>query len=262
MKKWINGLFNNTTVNGVNVVNGVSSVNGNTNEINMEENQTVEVKGIAMIDIDASFVDVTLLPSNDEEIHVRFYAKGNSNLTQEEFASLLTIKKEQDTLHIFIKSANVSIMNGKCFMTIQLPNKVYSKLSHKSSSGDITLKDMKFENGQLSTMSGDIEANQLYIASAFDLSTMSGDITLEKVSMDSLEEQSFFKNMTPNEQDVKHEIKMKTMSGDISLKLEHKAGYHAKTSSMSGDVRTIGKQSLEGVKVTANTMSGDIFIQN
>lgn len=94
------------------------------------------------------------------------------------------------------------------------------------------------------------------------LKTSSGDVTFHKANLEELRIETMSGDIVSRGLFVHDTIKAKTMSGNIRLSLENTNLYVAKTSTLSGNVRTTGNQSVDGVEITANTLSGNITIQN
>ena len=289
------------------------------NEVSIDETKILEADGILEVFLDTRFMNANVLPSEDEFIRIRYYVKGESNLSVEDFFSLLEIEKTKDTLQVTLKEVEYFMMNGKSFITLQLPTRKYNQfvlstvsgnlqvkeqiidtLESNASSGDILLEKVEAKRMQmqtksgnitfeeatsntldLKTVSGKIKVNDVIVDGNIEVEaisgtvilhntkvkqlkcdTSSGEIRLKELATETLEAATTSGNIRSEELLLKNRLKAKSTSGNISLQLKDTVAYDAKTGTLSGRVKTIGKQSIDGVKIIAETLSGNITIQN
>lgn len=251
---------NNTFIMNGQVMSG-NTVNGNMHDVSIDEKQSIPAGSISQIEIDSACFDTTIVSSKDEEFHLHFHGQGQSNLTQEDFLSLLQIEATNDTLRVTIKQANISIMNGKFAFELAVPNRSYTSVSYDSTSGDIHISEQHITSLVCTTASGDIFVNRTE-GNRIRMKTMSGDITTLNASLGEIDINTMSGDVLFKRAYVHESITVGTMSGDIDLSLTNPKGYRANTSTMSGDVSTKGHSSQNGIKLTAKTMSGDIDIHN
>ena len=126
-----------------------------------------------------------------------------------------------------------------------------------TTSGYMSLSDAKAENTSLSSVSGNISVRNAEFAGTLTLHSTSGDIDLDDVSAAGIETDTTSGDLHLDEVDTQS-LTFTSTSGDISGELLHIAEFAANVSTVSGDISGVRSGSEGARTLKIETISGDI----
>lgn len=233
--------------------------------------QDIMYTGIRKAELELTSIDVKVMPSADNELHVYIdEGKDKAKYLEERisgdsyFARQLKRKQSGNFLERILSSVN----EEEVTVIVEVPAEMDS-LIIKTMSGDIEAKDIYAKAMKLEAMSGDIMQSGVKAEESF-IKTMSGDIALKDVDGKEIVVQSTsgdvsWKGVGVEETEIKtisggvsmtdvntNKAGIKTTSGDISFRSSEVGALDV--SSVSGDIGGV----LYADKIKAHTTSGDI----
>ena len=228
-------------------------------ELILEKEYKEDIKDF---DISSDLSNVTIRKTESDVISIKVYGNKRDEVTTDIKDNTLYIKNDNSTnICLFF-----CIMNSK--IEIMVPKEEYDNLKIKLVSGDIELGDIKFNNINASSKSGDIKLDE---ATKVDINLVSGNINFKEIDNGTIYTTSG--NITGT---TVNEINAKTISGDIRISNVNKACQITATSgninisnlnilnkstlkTISGNV-TVNKS--KDIYIEASTISGNINIEN
>lgn len=226
--------------------------------------EDIEIKDIEKIEIDLVNYDVKINVSEDDFIHMKAYGEEDSIKTtnnktyrieqfKKRFIGINFMTFYSPRIEIFlpinyINDIDIHTVSGDVDALNNLENKLYIK----TTSGDITLKNIK--DSKLETTSGDIEASDI---ETIDIKTVSGDIDIISGQIKTINTTSGDINI--NNATVYETGKIKTVSGDIKIGSINDC--YVEFSSVSGDAKILNNNRKSDNVLSVNTVSGDINIK-
>ncbi|MYL33645.1 DUF4097 family beta strand repeat protein [Pontibacillus yanchengensis] len=222
-----------TTVQG----NGLSFSSMFGERLPFEDEKVFEKDNIKHINVDVASSDVNILPSDTDEITVRYYGKADKNSLENR--SLQT-DLSQDTLDIHIhnkRTFSIGFTYVNQQIDVMIPSQTIKSLNVNGASSDITLKSFQSEQIEFDLASGDVQLNNVE-SNLITVNTSSGSVDGE---------------------DITGEMRVKTSSGDTNLHL--KAIKHPlDISSSSGDVEIDIASEPTNMKLNYSSSSGEADI--
>jgi lia operon protein LiaG len=225
---------------------------------NVNDKAVVNNVDISRVEIDLSSSDVTINPSDTDEITVEMYGKISKKLKKK---LKLDVQERGQTLKIGLAGEdqikfNIGVLIVDTNVEVILPQKIYDSIKIDTSSGDILIQDLKAKETIFETSSGDITARNLY-TEVNRLHSSSGEMELSNVTGD-IEAESSSGDMVIDYVNANGNLDAKTSSGDVSVTYQNEPNslaidFHGS----SGE----GEVSLEGVSYdekSENAISGVI----
>ncbi len=238
-------------------------------EETVNEQEIVDLMDVTTIRITSSFVDVNLIPEKRDDLRIHY----NGNIRASDIPKL-TVEKTADTLSIsLIQKNSYSNVNSKAKLDLYIPEEYKDAIKASSSSGDITLSDLKLTDASFSASSGDITIAASNIKTLAAKSS-SGDIIVQDFSGDFNGKSSSGKIKLHFAQ-FANNINAAASSGDIEIQLPAVAEFNLSSNTSSGNIAvefpiTVSqktKNSLSGKvgdsqhTININTSSGSIKIK-
>lgn len=205
-----------------------------------EKYDTNDVKEIKVNSISS---DVYFKDSEDNTIKVVIYSgkdDGKVNLVND----ILEINKDEK-----IKFCLFCLSREEIY--VYLPKNMEQKVSIKTTSGDIEVKDL--ESLDLETVSGDVNINQV---KNVNINTISGDVEIKNI-LNTCNIKTTSGDININDLYLKNNSFLESVSGNIEVIASNK--FQVIASSTSGDIRVKEDNSDNVLKV--KTISGDILVK-
>ncbi|MFC0525575.1 DUF4097 family beta strand repeat-containing protein [Pontibacillus salicampi] len=202
-----------------------------------EQTKSYQAEEVKEVSIEASSSDVTILPSTNDKVEIRFFGKGDKKTIQSRH---LETSLSNGSLDVRIEdkrnfSIGISILEHT--LEVHLPEQQYESLTSHISSGDITLQDITAEDLKLDTSSGEIQLNTVK-SDKMNIQTSSGSIQALEVSGD---------------------MKLHTSSGNIDVEVEA-IEQDMDLSTSSGDVTITSTATPENMDLSYDSSSGEADI--
>ncbi|MFE7062122.1 DUF4097 family beta strand repeat-containing protein [Sutcliffiella sp. NPDC057660] len=220
--------------------------------VGFQDAKSVNGDGIKKVEVDVSSIDVKVVSTNSEEINVKL-AGEVSERYKDDFK--LKVKENGDTLKVGIEEPNFrfgTIMIN-LQMVIELPEKEYESIRLYASSGDFEIKGIRAMEMLTEVSSGDIRAEDVTVASLYELDASSGDMRLTNVKAE-----MFIVSASSGDirlDGVEGEVTVDTSSGDITV---YDAAGDLTLEASSGDI-TIDNKEVQG-NIQAEATSGDVKV--
>ncbi|MGE6257946.1 DUF4097 family beta strand repeat-containing protein [Heyndrickxia sporothermodurans] len=201
-----------------------------------EEKKSISSKEIKQLEINSAPVDVRIVKSTDDDIHVVLEGKES---TRKKGEYKLKVDNNNGMLQINVKQ---KISWGIRFyssakLNVELPEKVYDSIHVKTSSGDLMINDFQAIKASFQASSGDVLVEDGNVREELSIEASSGEIEANN-------------NEANN-------ILLKTSSGDIINKNAN-AGKKLSIQATSGEIEAVNNQAEN---ISMKTTSGDIDIQ-
>lgn len=198
------------------------------------DDKALDASAIKNIEVQVSSADVTIVPSEDAQIHVVL----KSNLSDEKLRERFEYRSEQndDKLLVFLQGKGGNFgLNGdpNIHVDIRVPKQVFDKVEVRSASGDGHFESLNAKSLQVDSASGDIEIKS-YKGTSLTATTKSGDILLHSIEADN--------------------TRVGVASGDVSV--QGLTGQSFDTESASGDLDLTGI----AAQIRAQVTSGDVDV--
>ncbi|MBR6222897.1 MAG: DUF4097 family beta strand repeat protein [Lachnospiraceae bacterium] len=193
-------------------------------------------------DVDESFKSLSINLSTDD-LEIIPTEDGKCKVVYDESEdSIHNIKVDNDTLTINVEYKkkfhfifDADFKSPK--ITLYIPKKDYENVNVKSSTGEITIKDLNLKDLTIDVSTGDVTLSNVIASGAFNLSASTGEITFNACDATT--------------------IKANASTGDITGTLL--SGKNFSASSSTGDVNV--PASSEGGSCELKTSTGDIDIK-
>jgi hypothetical protein len=217
----------------------------------VDQTQTMSIKQVNDIDIQTISSDVTVYPTNEEDIAVNF----SGEYTGRNMEPKLTLARQgaKVTVDIEYGTRNWNIGSSNLKLDVYLPKDYMGIISLHTISGDITLSEWQFDTMEVKSVSGEIEINNVQ-TDELTFKTTSGNINVSAVVANSLNADTVSGDVELNQSMFK-DVVVETTSGDVEI------------SDVSGetDLRTVsGKINVDIIELTKEikikTTSGDAEI--
>ncbi|MBM7619733.1 lia operon protein LiaG [Bacillus tianshenii] len=220
--------------------------------VGLQDAKSVNGVGIKKVEVDVSSIDVKVVSTTGEEIKVDL-AGEVSERYKDDFK--LIVKENGDTLKVEIEEPNFrfgTIMIN-LQMIIELPEKEYESIRLNASSGDFDIKGIRAMEMITEVSSGDIRAEDVTVASVFELDASSGDMRLNNVKAEKFAVSASSGDIRLD--GVEGEVSVDTSSGDITV---YDAAGNLTLEASSGDI-TIDNNKVQG-NIQAEATSGDVKV--
>ena len=223
---------------------------------------------IEKIEINGVSVDIAVLPSNDELVHVS--AEGNQDeISFEVIDDTLIIKEVLSGNLIFrsgmdlalevpstLRSMDVQVVSGD----LNINSVSLEKLGFQSTSGDLTIRHGSLGTLYMRSLSGDVYA-RLNDLDSFDAKLASGDVDIKCIYGGEFSAETQSGDIDAEFGETVTSFFSKATSGDVSVKLPRNINTAPNLSSLSGSIDTSLPSYPDGVPVTIRTISGDIKLR-
>ena len=223
---------------------------------------------IERIEINGVSVDIAVLPSNDELVHVS--AEGNQDeISFEVIDDTLIIKEVLSGNLIFrsgmdlalevpstLRSMDVQVVSGD----LNINGVSLEKLCFQSTSGDLTIRHGSLGAMYMRSLSGDVYA-RLNDLDSFDAKLASGDVDIKCIYGGEFSAETQSGDIDAEFGETVTSFFSKATSGDVSVKLPRNINTAPNLSSLSGSIDTSLPSYPDGVPVTIRTISGDIKLR-
>jgi lia operon protein LiaG len=258
----------------------------------IDETKTFDPEEINKIYIDITSTDINIIPTEDEEISVRFSGEVSTNRNRN--IPSLVAYKSGDELRIEIiqpKTIFIGINVWRTRLDVHIPEDSIEVLKVDTTSSDINISDLKVNEINFNGVSGDFKGESLFAEDIkFDttsgdvnikdytgdinISTVSGDLVLEDgIQNDNIEAVTTSGDIHIVQEDPS-DMNIRTTSGDVGVDLSEDAGFYLKINTVSGDIdnkfpikiTSSGKRDLQGKvgsgekEIVVSTTSGDIKV--
>ncbi|REE78782.1 DUF4097 and DUF4098 domain-containing protein YvlB [Paenibacillus taihuensis] len=243
-----------------------------TEKINQQK--TMAVDGISDIMVKSGSMDVTIVPSSDQQVKATLSGRVSRKYLDKLSVSL---EREGNQLNVSLED-KVGFTFGLNFrsvnLTLELPQQMYRKLVLDTGSGDTDVRQVQADRIELDTGSGDVDLEQLtgstlsvVIGSgnldatditaneSAELKAQSGDVTVDGLKSKQLTAKTGSGNIELN--DVDAVIKGEARSGDIDLALDA-LNQTVDLETGSGDVSIMTREQPQNAHITYSTGSGDL----
>ena len=223
---------------------------------------------IEKIEIHGVSVDIAVLPSSDELVHV--CAEGNQDeISFEVVDDTLIIREVLSGNLIFrsgmdlalevpssLRTLDVQVVSGDLNMSgISL-----EKLGFQSTSGDLTIRHGSLGTLYMRSLSGDVYA-RLNDLDSFDAKLASGDVDVKCIYGGEFSAETQSGDIDSEIGETVTSFFAKATSGDVSVKLPRRLRIAPNLSSLSGSIDTGISSDPDGLPVTVRTISGDIKVR-
>ena len=222
--------------------------------------ETVEIHGVS--------VDIAVLPSSDELVHV--CAEGNQDeISFEVVDDTLIIREVLSGNLIFrsgmdlalevpssLRTLDVQVVSGD----LNVSGISLEKLGFQSTSGDLTIRHGSLGTLYMRSLSGDVYA-RLNELDSFDAKLASGDVDVKCIYGGEFSAETQSGDIDAEIGETVTSFFAKATSGDVSVKLPRRLRIAPNLSSLSGSIDTGISSDSDGLPVTVRTISGDIKIR-
>lgn len=229
--------------------------------------KTYSSNDFQQIQIDVTSTDLTVKPSDNDEIKIVIYG------TKEDNANSII---ENDTLMI-TKNTKNQFCFGFCFynkdeIVLYLPSEIEITLTATTQSGDIKVGNFENVSLNLETSSGDIEIGTV---KDVELVTKSGDVKVESSNRTKIQTRSgdievsniqTYADCKTSSGDVKigifqivEDSTIQTASGDVLI--HQITDSYIDTKTRSGDIRIKENNRFSEIELHIETSSGDITVK-
>ena len=222
--------------------------------------ETVEIHGVS--------VDIAVLPSSDELVHV--CAEGNQDeISFEVVDDTLIIREVLSGNLIFrsgmdlalevpssLRTLDVQVVSGD----LNVSGISLEKLGFQSTSGDLTIRHGSLGTLYMRSLSGDVYA-RLNDLDSFDAKLASGDVDVKCIYGGEFSAETQSGDIDAEIGETVTSFFAKATSGDVSVKLPRRLRIAPNLSSLSGSIDTGISSDPDGLPVTVRTISGDIKVR-
>ncbi|WP_308637672.1 DUF4097 family beta strand repeat-containing protein [Paenibacillus silvisoli] len=240
----------------------------------VEQKQSVSGNGIEEIGLDVGSIDVTVVPSSDNQVKAELSGRASKKYRDK---LKLQLQTEGKTLKVAVEDEigfTIGINIRNLDLRLELPQQQYRKLVLDAGSGDVELSQLHIDRIALDTGSGDLNLSQLQ-AQSIEAKVGSGDISFTDVSADdSIKADANSGNVTTDGvkaklmtvdigsgdvelADTAAELKVDTNSGDIDL-LQKTLDYTAELETGSGDVSVLTEDQPSSARIAYSSGSGSL----
>ena len=223
---------------------------------------------IEKIEIHGVSVDIAVLPSSDELVHV--CAEGNQDeISFEVVDDTLIIREVLSGNLIFrsgmdlalevpssLRTLDVQVVSGD----LNVSGISLEKLGFQSTSGDLTIRHGSLGTLYMRSLSGDVYA-RLNDLDSFDAKLASGDVDVKCIYGGEFSAETQSGDIDAEIGETVTSFFAKATSGDVSVKLPRRLRIAPNLSSLSGSIDTGISSDSDGLPVTVRTISGDIKIR-
>lgn len=270
-------------IGGIIIVCGLFIIITNLRDFNIKGKvergeQAVETYNAAELEkltIESSSTNIKLLPTDDNEIKLKFYNSANKSLDLSNYVAG-NLSGRELTLEVHSTKKWFSLFDFTSeTLEVSLPSELLDKLTVESKSGNIEANEIHtLDSVNLEAYSGNVEVANSDTAQ-FKVSTKSGNIKLEQVNTDEIELEASSGNVKltsftaetlsaetkSGNITVKGDaasVNMEASSGNITLDLEQLTA-NSKLSSSSGNIK-LSLEQAGSLRVTHEKHSGSTSI--
>ncbi len=152
-------------------------------DIVVDESESVVVNDAKTIYIDASSVEVEIIPKDIKEVEVHYY--GNTTTTNKNLVPKMNINNDNNEISIILKRESeifvgVMYMNSDLRLEVFIPKTYNDNIHVINSSGDLSIEDFQLNKVDVEVSSGDIYMADVNFHDA-NLEASSGDIELNNI---------------------------------------------------------------------------------
>jgi len=258
----------------------------------IDESKTFDTKEISNIYINMVSTDINLIPTDEEEIMVRFYGEVSTN-RKREIPSLVAYESGGQLVIEILQPKTIffGINVWRTNLDVYVPEDSIEILTIKAVSSDTSARGLKVDKLNFSAVSGDFKVESIFANDlVFDstsgdinlvdytgsvkINTVSGDVVLEDGKQDDNIEVITVSGDVYIKQEDSSNMNIRTTSGDIGISFSEDARFYLKAKTVSGDIEnrfpikitSSGRRDLEGIvgsdekEINVSTVSGDINV--
>ena len=252
-----------------------------------QENLTFSPDEIDRLEFQLSSEDIVFRPSDDGQIHIRYFKRddvtytayteqsvnsdaGNTLIFTRNDASgssqlfYFGFRYESDTPDVQVALPNgLSVDIITASGDVELSGISAADLSISTVSGEVELSQVQAASLTIGTTSGDMDLEQTTVSGETGLKTTSGDMELEDCSLNRAAVFSSVSGDLSGHALISGDVTIGTTSGDIELDLSGSPAHAAgEISTTSGELNLQGLQPKSDYSVSISTVSGDITLQH
>lgn len=204
-----------------------------TYEIN--EEKTLSMENITLLQIETAGADVNIMPSESGEIKVVLH--GTVKTYWSNFVKLLADKKGQNIKIETKQPPRFFSFDEKesLYLDIYIPKNYEPDLVLNEVSGDAKIKDMKLKSFDFTSVSGDFSGDN--ISAEMKLESVSGDLNLGK-SKGKVSAETVSGKINIEYLSFENPVTAETVSGDITLELPKDSCFDLNFETVSGELNT------------------------
>ncbi len=221
-------------------------------EAQVERQKTLSASGITNLDIETTADDIEVIPGGQDDIVAVLAGNGSTNGYQ------FNVMQEGQTARIQLNAASsmldLQMWDEGTTLKVTVPQKDWDQMTVKTSSGDITLSDIKARTLNVQSSSGDQHLNGLQISDQATVTTSSGDITARTNTMNHAKWQTTSGDID-SEQLHGQQSQLETSSGDIDY-VQNELTTNVQLTTSSGDVEAKLTGNTDSLQIQSNSSSG------
>ena len=224
-------------------------------KININQFENSSINGIDALEINLLSVDVEVYPILSNEFE--FNLKGYCSKAQENNVPKLSVQTVGETVKlniIYPQGINFGVQDLDLY--IGIPENYKGKIEIGTASGDIEIENIKLEDFEAKTLSGEIKINSVKSLGSSLINSASGDFQINNLESKNLNAESLSGEMYFEYLVVLNDSYFQTSSGDISI--ENMDTGYSRFKTISGDILIENSMKINSVTTT----SGDIDIKN
>lgn len=255
------------------VTGGIRPVSVASSEIS--ESEQFETENIAKIDISTVSTHVSIMPSDDDRIHVDFTGQTATGVGAA--SPRMETKIEGDVLRVQIMYPSAVIFNpfnlSSLNLDIYIPQGYDKDLYVSTTSGAIVLEEITLENMKANSVSGKIDIESI-LSKKISIDNTSGRVTLIDSKGD-LNINTISGKVSADLLGLEDELIVNSVSGSVEVFIPQDSGFSFKLSSTSGKVEndfqakmtSSNNRNMEGTVgngkavISIHTVSGKIILK-
>lgn len=152
---------------------GFNVMNFDTEPVYIQKNYTAD-SGVTALRFEETDADITVKPSDDGKIHIKYYENANKtyNIEKQDDGTLIVSKTVEKGF--FDNFLVISVSTP--FLTVELPTDYSGSLAVFSTDGDITVSDITAETLRIRSDGGNIKTNNVFCEGNIDTATDTGSL--------------------------------------------------------------------------------------
>lgn len=184
--------------------------------VTVHELETVDSETIREIKIDSAATDVSVVPTDGQEIVVELSGKVSESAKD---TYTLNVEREEQVLEISVRQAwRLGFMNwGSARLQVRIPRGDYETVTVGAGSGNIMVEDLAAGAITLRANSGNIKASNTVAELTYTIDAGSGNISTEALSADAIHLTANSGNIEATGDRATSSYTARAGSGDLSL---------------------------------------------
>lgn len=196
--------------------------------------------------VDSSTIDINI--RKGDGYSVTYFVPEDSIPEISNNNGVLDINTTEDNGFTFFDFTFMDFDDNNPYITITTPYEDYTDFKVKTSTGDVTVTDVKFE-GEIKASTGDIRINSGELGYV-DITTSTGDITVDKIKSVSITANTSTGETRLINSSVSEKLFINTSTGDIELSNDTLGRFEVEGS--TSDV-TVNNSEIDKVKISVST---------